>query len=53
MPIEAVTEPVEAAGTLTEPSPPAEELQKQRESEEAADFITRHVLERGATLFDG
>ena len=48
MPIEAVLDEIE---TLT----PAEELEarKQSEAEEVAEFITRQVLERGATFFDG
>jgi hypothetical protein len=48
VPIEAVLEEIEI---LT----PADELeaQKQRDAEEVAEFITRQVLERGATFFDG
>jgi hypothetical protein len=48
VPIEAVADEIE---TLT----PAAELEarKQIEAEEVAEFITRQVLERDATFFDG
>jgi hypothetical protein len=48
VPIEAVVDEIE---TLT----PADELEarRQSEAEEVAEFITRQVLERGATFFDG
>jgi hypothetical protein len=48
VPIEAVADEIE---TLT----PADELEarKQIEAEEVAEFITRQVLERDATFFDG
>ena len=47
MPIEAVAEEIEILM-------PADELEatKHRDAEEVAEFITRQVLERGATFFD-
>lgn len=48
MPIEAVADEIET------PTPSGElEARKQSEAEEVAEFITRQVLETGATFFDG
>lgn len=49
MPIEAVIEEIE---TLTSAEDELE-ARNQRDAEEVAEFITRQVLERGATFFDG
>jgi hypothetical protein len=53
MPSDADVEPVVACEPWSEAALAALELRKQRESEEAADFTTRQVLERGATFFGG
>ena len=48
VPIEAVIEELET------PTPPDErETREQRDAREVAEFVTRQVLERGATFFDG
>ena len=48
MPVEAVAEEIEILM-------PADQLEatKQRDTEEVAEFITRRVLDRGTTFFDG
>lgn len=48
MPIAAVLEEIEMLTSADEL-----EAQKQRDAEEVAEFVTRQVLERGATFFDG
>jgi hypothetical protein len=47
--------PIEAVADEIETLMPAEELEarKQIEAEEVAEFITRQVLEKRATFFDG
>ena len=48
MPTATIIEPIELPPAVVEPA-----AEKQVEAEEAAEFIARQVLERGADFFDG